>query len=96
MPAVTNPYFTHQNYVKNATNLVIVIKNGSGLEFGKKMAAGQGCRARLPGKASGQGCQARQPGKAARQGCWARVQYARHLRSNIITADTAGKYKLIH
>jgi hypothetical protein len=28
-------------------------------------AAGQGCRARLPGKAAGQGCQARLPGKAA-------------------------------
>jgi hypothetical protein len=30
-------------------------------------AAGQGCRARLPGKAAGQGCRARLPGKAARQ-----------------------------
>jgi hypothetical protein len=36
-------------------------------------AAGQGCRARLPGKAAGQGCRARLPGKAARQGCRARL-----------------------
>jgi hypothetical protein len=71
-------------------------------------AARQGCQARLPGKAAGQGCQARLPGKAAKQGSLVRlpgkavgqgcnmVQYARHLRSNIITANTAGKYKLIH
>jgi hypothetical protein len=36
-------------------------------------AAGQGCRARLPGKAAGQGCRARLPGKAAGQGCRARL-----------------------
>jgi hypothetical protein len=36
-------------------------------------AAGQGCRARLPGKAAGQGCRARLPGKAAMQGLWARL-----------------------
>jgi hypothetical protein len=35
--------------------------------------AGQGCQARLPGKATRQGCQARLPGKAARQGCQARL-----------------------
>jgi hypothetical protein len=34
---------------------------------------GQGCRARLPGKAAGQGCRARLPGKAAGQGCRARL-----------------------
>jgi hypothetical protein len=32
-------------------------------------AAGQGCRARLPGKAARQGCRARLPGKAAGQSC---------------------------
>jgi hypothetical protein len=36
-------------------------------------AAGQGCRARLPGKAAGQGCRARLPGKAADQGCRTRL-----------------------
>jgi hypothetical protein len=38
-------------------------------------AAGQGCRARLPGKAAGQGCRAKLPGpgKAAGQGCRARL-----------------------
>jgi hypothetical protein len=30
----------------------------------KMTDAGQGCRARLPGKAAGQGCRARLPGKA--------------------------------
>jgi hypothetical protein len=43
-------------------------------------APGQGCRARLPGKAAGKGCRTRLPGKATRQGCRARlhamVQYA--------------------
>jgi hypothetical protein len=36
-------------------------------------SAGQGCRARLPGKAAKQGWQARLPGKAAGQGCQARL-----------------------
>jgi hypothetical protein len=38
--------------------------------------AGQGCRARLPGKAAGQGCRARLPGKAAGQSCRARLPAA--------------------
>jgi hypothetical protein len=44
---------------------------------------GQGCRARLPGKAAGQGCRARLPGKSAGQECRARlhamVQYAERM-----------------
>jgi hypothetical protein len=47
-------------------------------------AAGQSCRARLPGKAAGQGCRAKLPGKAAGQGFRARrhamVQYAESMQ----------------
>jgi hypothetical protein len=35
--------------------------------------AGQGCRAKMPGKAAGQDCRARLPGKAAGQDCRAKL-----------------------
>jgi hypothetical protein len=47
-------------------------------------AAGQGCRARLPGKAAGQGCRARLPGNAALQGC---MQWCNMLKAWPVKLD---------